>query len=295
MSASFSPSSGKPYGLALVTVTWRVPRATVYRHRARRQAALPSTARRGPKTALKDEALLEAIRGVLTASPFLGEGHRKVWARLRAQGVRTSKARCLRLMREAGLLAPGRSRRVLGPRNHDGTITTEAPDVMWGTDATCTVTTLQGQATVFIAVDQDTAECVGIHAAKVGTRFERPSSPFVRASKPASARTAGAWRRGCPSATTMAASTPPTPSRTSCASWAPSPVRPSSAVPRVTAAPSASSALSRSNCSGGAPSPPWRNSGWPCWSGLTGTTSTGVGAPQLPPAEQARRELKQAA
>lgn len=172
MSARLSPSSGKRYGLALVTATWGVPRATVYRHRARRQSTDGPTARRGPKTALTDEALREAIRGILAASPFLGEGHRKVWARLRAQHVRTSKARCLRLMREAGLLAPGRARRVLGPRHHDGTITTDRPDVMWGTDATCTVTALEGQATVFIAIDHATAECVGIHAAKVGTRFE---------------------------------------------------------------------------------------------------------------------------
>ncbi len=67
--------------------------------------------------------VLTAIRSVLTAFPFLGEGHCNVWAQLRAQDIRTSKARCLRLMREAGLLASGRARRVLGPRNHDGTIT----------------------------------------------------------------------------------------------------------------------------------------------------------------------------
>ncbi|MFB1481692.1 hypothetical protein [Corallococcus sp. RDP092CA] len=174
MSAQLSPSSGKRYGLALVTTTWRMPRATVYRHRARRRSPLPPAARRGPKTALTDAALLEALRGVLATSPFLGEGHRKAWARLRARGVRTSKARCLRLMREAGLLAPGRARRVLGPRNHDGTIITEAPDVMWGTDATCTQTVLEGQATVFIAVDHATSECIGLHAAKVGTRFVTP-------------------------------------------------------------------------------------------------------------------------
>lgn len=75
-------------------------------------------------------------------------------------------------MREAGLLAPGRTRRVLGPRHHDGTIATEAPDVMWGTDATCTQTMLQGQTTVFIAVGHNICECVGIHAAKVGICFE---------------------------------------------------------------------------------------------------------------------------
>jgi putative transposase len=91
---------------------------------------------------------------------------------LRAQDVRTSKARCLRLMRQAGLLAPGRARRVLGPRNHDGTMATITPDVMWDTDAACSVTTLKGQVTVFSAVDHATSACVGIHAAKVGNRFE---------------------------------------------------------------------------------------------------------------------------
>ncbi|MBU8898518.1 IS3 family transposase [Corallococcus sp. M34] len=129
MSAQLSPSCRKPYGLTRVMATWRVPRATVYRHRARRRAGAPGPCKRGPRAALKDEALLEAIASVLADSPFLGEGHRKVWARLRARGTRTSKARCLRLMRQAGLLAPGRPRRVLGPRHHDGTIATDRPDV----------------------------------------------------------------------------------------------------------------------------------------------------------------------
>ena len=60
--------------------------------------------RRGPKTAWSDAALLEKIREVIDASPFYGEGHRKVWARLRFAEVRTSKARVLRLMREAQLV-----------------------------------------------------------------------------------------------------------------------------------------------------------------------------------------------
>jgi hypothetical protein len=56
----------------------------------------------------RDKSGFEKIREVLDASPFYGEGHRKVWARLRLQEVRTSKARVLRLMREAQLLAPSR-------------------------------------------------------------------------------------------------------------------------------------------------------------------------------------------
>jgi HTH-like domain len=55
---------------------------------------------------MADAALLEHIRAVLAASPFHGEGHRKVWARLRTAGIRTSGRRVLRLMREYNLLAP---------------------------------------------------------------------------------------------------------------------------------------------------------------------------------------------
>ena len=46
--------------------------------------------------------------------------------------VRTSKARVLRLMRAAGLLAPTRVGHAHGPAAHDGTILTERPDEMWG-------------------------------------------------------------------------------------------------------------------------------------------------------------------
>src|SRR5687768_1897907 len=58
-----------------------------------------------------------------------------------------------------------------GPAAHDGTIIPDRPDAMWGIDATA-AWTAEGTATVFIAVDHFTAECVGIHAAKRGTRFE---------------------------------------------------------------------------------------------------------------------------
>jgi transposase InsO family protein len=120
---------------------------------------------------MPDAELLEAIRAVLAASPFHGEGHRKVWARLRYGGVRTSRRRVLRLMREAGLLAPSRSGSPRGPRAHDGTIIPATLDTMWGTDLTTTITG-EGQAAVFVAVDHRSAECVGIHAALRADRFE---------------------------------------------------------------------------------------------------------------------------
>jgi hypothetical protein len=52
---------------------------------------------------------------------------------------------------------------------------------MWGTDMTTTYTHEDGQVAIFIAVDHCSAECVGIHAATQGTRFEalEPLRPGV--------------------------------------------------------------------------------------------------------------------
>ena len=172
MSQTLSPSAQRPYGLARVCRVWALQRSTVYATRGRACGLAPSPARRGPKPRWPDVDLLAHIRAVLAASPFLGEGHRKVWARLRCAGVRTSKPRVLRLMREAGLLAPTRVGPPRGPAAHDGTIIPDHPDVMWGTDLTTSVTVQEGTAAVFVTVDHHTAECLGIHAAKVATRFE---------------------------------------------------------------------------------------------------------------------------
>ncbi len=187
MSRTTSPSTGRPYGTTRICQLWEVPRSTVYERRARARRPLRPAAKRGPRQAWTDEALTEQVRAVLAASPFTGEGYRKVWARLRLAGVRTSKGRVLRLMREAGLLAPTRVGRRRGPRVHDGTITTERPDEMWGTDATSCLTTREGNATVFIAVDHCTQECIGIHAARPGTR--------LRGAGAAAAGAPGALRR----------------------------------------------------------------------------------------------------
>ncbi len=169
MSRTISPVSGRPYGSAVVCRAWGLTRSTVYRHRAPAPSTPPQ--RPGPAGPMPDADLVVAIRAVLAASPFHGEGHRKVWARLRFAGVRTSRRRVLRLMREHGLLAPSRTGSPRGPRSHDGTIIPETIDTMWGTDLTTTVTG-EGQAAVFVAVDHCSAECVGIHAAQHATRFE---------------------------------------------------------------------------------------------------------------------------
>jgi hypothetical protein len=85
--------------------------------------------------------------------------------------LRTSKDRVRRLMRENALSAATRVGRARGPRAHDGTIIPETVATMWGTDIAAAFTTEHGQV-VFIAVDHCSAECVGLHAAPRGTRFE---------------------------------------------------------------------------------------------------------------------------
>src|SRR4051812_9704991 len=135
MRRATSPVSGKPYGLAAVCRVWRLARSGVYRHQSP-PPDRPPARRRGPIGAMSDDDLTAAIRDVLDASPFHGEGHRKVWARLRHAGTRTSLRRVLRLMRQNNLLAPTRVGSPRGPRNHDGPTIPVRVDRMWGTDLT---------------------------------------------------------------------------------------------------------------------------------------------------------------
>ena len=189
MSRVVSPSANRSYGIALVSRLWRVARATIYRHRT------PATAcrRPGPIGPMPDDDLVDAIRDLLARDPFHGEGYRKIWARLRFAGIRTSKRRVLRLTGEHGLQAPGRVGRPRGPRAHDGTIRTGRVDLMWGSDLTSAMTG-EGQASIFVTVDHCSAECIGIHAARRATVEQGPnpvrpkrSSRSGRVSAPASA------------------------------------------------------------------------------------------------------------
>jgi transposase InsO family protein len=167
MSQEISPSTNRAYGVVMVSRLWRIARATVYRHRR------PAAGCRcpGPVGPMPDDELVDAIRDLLAQGAFHGEGYRKIWARLRFAGIRTSKRRVLRLTARYGLQAPGRVGCPRGPKAHDGTIRTERVDQMWGSDLTSTMTG-EGQASIFVAVDHCSAECIGIHAARRATRFE---------------------------------------------------------------------------------------------------------------------------
>ena len=170
MSQTVSPSANRHYGLALVCRVWEFNRSTVYATRDRVSSASPPS-KRGPKTEISDARLLELIKDTIEKSDWLGEGYRKVWAQLKAKGVFVCKRRVNRLMREANLLSPSRSFRLAVVKSHEGRITTDRPDQMWGTDQTG-ADTAEGHACIFILVDHCTTECLGIHAARRGTRYE---------------------------------------------------------------------------------------------------------------------------
>ena len=74
-------SLARPTALVSVCDKLRIPRSTVYAQRAG-EVSRPLQ-KRGPKPLVPDENLLAAIREVLTDPPFMGEGYRKVHARLK--------------------------------------------------------------------------------------------------------------------------------------------------------------------------------------------------------------------
>jgi len=114
---------------------------------------------------------LALIRTDLEESPFSGEGHRKVWWRLKfGRDMAVSRKRVLRVMREHNLLSPNRHPQV-SPNEHKGTITTQEPNVMWGVDGTKVFTVEEGHAWIFTAMEHWNAECVGWHVSKKGDRF----------------------------------------------------------------------------------------------------------------------------
>jgi putative transposase len=182
MSKTTSPSVGKPYGLERVCRVLEIPRSTIYAQEPRQAAnVVPlQQARRGPKPKVSDADLLAAIRADLAASFFTGEGHRKVWARLRAlRDIRVGRNRVLRLMRENQLLSPHRRPQGAPARRSPqccGALTACAlrpsqtvalhPSLRSGPPLRGVLRPLG-----WSAVDHYDACCVGIHAVKIGNRF----------------------------------------------------------------------------------------------------------------------------
>ena len=180
---------------------------------ARRAAAGKASGTEAREVRISDQALLVAIEADLEASPWEGEGYRKVWARLRVcRDIRVARKRVLRLMRENNLLSPHRCRR-RGGNPHDGEIITHAPNLMWGTDGVRVFTVDDGWGWIFTAVEHWNAECVGWHVCKRGDRFAA-LQPISRGlpgcmARPRPARLGG-WPCGWITAPSICRTTSPT-------------------------------------------------------------------------------------
>ena len=182
MKGTVSPGTGRRYPLTMICATWRVPRSSVY-VTVTAPPAGPPPGKRGPKTPTTDAAVVAAIREVLAATPFHGEGYRKVRARLAHRG--------------------------LPDPAHDGRITTDAPDIMGGTDATRFYTEQAGWCWFFGAIDHGIDELLGWHVVKLGDRWAA-LDPSARASATPSATSGRTSPAGSQSAATGARNTSPT-------------------------------------------------------------------------------------
>ena len=168
-------ATGRRYPTRMICGVFGVAPSSLYAalERAEPSEEPPPVRRRpGPRPKLSDSELLGRIRQVIADSPFLGEGHRKIHARLRLQDVHISRKRVLRITREAGLLA---CRPTAGPAKvHDGTIVTNAPNRMWGTDGARFLIGRGEDATwasLFIAVDHFNFDPIGFEVSESADRF----------------------------------------------------------------------------------------------------------------------------
>lgn len=166
MSTSISPFTSKPYGINRVCKAWDLSSSTYYRH----QKSPVSRKKPGPIPKSSDQEVVQGIREDISTSPFRGEGHRKIHARLKRKGLPVGRNRVLKLMHREQLLSPHRS----APRPkriHDKQITTDGPDQMWATDGTKIFTQKDGWVWLFTTVEHWNAECLGFHVTSRGNRF----------------------------------------------------------------------------------------------------------------------------
>jgi len=95
VSGTVSDTSGRRYPTKMVCDVFGVPRSSLYAVLERAGEGTPAAAvarcRPGPKPKIPDATLREKIGKVIKESPFQGEGHRRIHARLRLQDVHVSR------------------------------------------------------------------------------------------------------------------------------------------------------------------------------------------------------------
>jgi len=165
-----NPETGKRYSVRMILRVINYSSASYYGTLINRE---PS--KRGPKTSISDDELVGEIRKTINQISFHGTGYKKIHARmnrdLNNNGRGVGKNRVFRLMKERNMLN-GKSGGTGSSRPHDGTLITEAPNVMWGTDGKKFFTRQDGWCWLFDVIDHFNSEVVGYNVVKKGDRFE---------------------------------------------------------------------------------------------------------------------------
>lgn len=168
MSDRISPQTKLKYGIEMTCKVWKFSRSTFYHSRKR---ILEPKDKRGRLPSISDDDLIQEIKEDIKNSHFHGEGHKKIHARLRRfRGIKVGRNRILNLMRRHKMLSPYRYKK-RDAKLHDGRITTDDPNIMWGTDAAKVYTLEDGWIWFFGVIEHWNGECLGWHVAKKGNRF----------------------------------------------------------------------------------------------------------------------------
>lgn len=178
MRGTRDPETGRYYSVRmLLRVVDRSPAAFYFGQSRVKDAVRPK--KPGPASAISDDDIIQLVRETIKDDPFHGTGYKKIHARLnrslQENGISIGKNRLFRLMQKHDLLgkAPGGSG---SSRPHDGKITTEKPNEMWGTDGKKFWTKQDGWCWLFDTIDHFNSEIVGWNVVKVGDRFEATRS-----------------------------------------------------------------------------------------------------------------------
>jgi transposase InsO family protein len=162
------PLTGKPYPKRLIFKVVGYSSSTWYEN------PTPKTGKRGRKPKHSDEEVLQEIKEEIKRSTFNAEGYLKVKKRMGKRKINAlvaGKARVNRIMRENNLLSPYRRPGKTNKREHDGTIITDAPNVMWATDGKKFWIEGLGWHWFFGVIDHFNDEIISWHIAKKGNRF----------------------------------------------------------------------------------------------------------------------------
>jgi putative transposase len=162
-----SPTTEKKYPTRLILKVAEVSSASWYGKRL----SLGHKVKPGPRPIVTDVDLLLEIKAEILNGDFHSEGYKKIHARIRSRNVICGANRVYNLLSDNGLLAPQRPVSNGSSRPHDGTITTELPNRMWGTDGKQFHTKEDGWCWFFSVIDHCNDEILGWHIVKKGDRF----------------------------------------------------------------------------------------------------------------------------